>query len=274
MYRYSFDARNNGSVIDTAKITVATAGTELPIVTINYSTGTLTTVSGSQSVVGIGTAWVANVSAGDKLETAGGTIYIVQSVESNTTLTLYEPASSSEAGVTYKTYTAFETIKVIIKADDGNTHNIYVGQKGVTSSTGLELDAGNSVELLLNNKNTNLYIDASANAQVAWILFERTGAMQTEVAADVTAGQSKRTGVAGTKQIIGTKVQSIAIMISALSTNAASVYVGDSTVTATTGFELVPGEIMPFPLYLNDANADLYIWAATDEGVSYLVTTY
>lgn len=257
--------------IETCKITVATAGTEVPIVNINYSTGTITLVDGSANVVGSGTAFVGNVSAFDKLETAGGTIYTVRSVTDDTHLVLLEPTSASEAGVTYNTYTLNKTTRVTITADNGNSGNIYVGAKGLTGSTGFELDAAKSVTLEINNSASNLYLDASANSQVAWIIIEKGGQMQYEIPTAITANQRVRTGgSAGTVQLIATKLDTIAVHISALSTNVASIYVGGSTVSATTGYELTPGSNLS--LFVNDKIADLYIYANNTEGCSLIVT--
>lgn len=61
--------------------------------TAGYSAGTVTTVVGSRTVVGSGTAWAANVDAGMVVSLAGDTsrFYVVASVESDTQLTLAEP---------------------------------------------------------------------------------------------------------------------------------------------------------------------------------------
>lgn len=65
-----------------------------------YSTGTVTTTSGSKTVTGSGTAWLANADPGIVLR-IGSARGIVQTVVSDTELTLREPFGSSNAGVAY-----------------------------------------------------------------------------------------------------------------------------------------------------------------------------
>lgn len=251
-------------------ITIASAGTELPIISIGYDTGTITLVSGSAEVEGAGTSFIGNISAGDKLETAGGTIYIVHSVNADDSLTLLEPASSSESGVTFKSYTANRSVRVVLKAFSTNTSNVYIGRKGVTSSTGLELKAGAQVELILDNRNINLYVDAGANNQKLSVLLEKGGTMQIFVPTNISYNHNVKTGGAGSKQLISSKVSTVSVTISALSANASSVYIGDSLVSNSNGLELAPGETIT--LYVNDNIADIYFYAADNEGVSYLLT--
>lgn len=56
-----------------------------------YSTGTVSYLNGSSVVTGTGTAFVANVKAGYQLQGPNGTIYYVQAVNSDTSLTLTRP---------------------------------------------------------------------------------------------------------------------------------------------------------------------------------------
>lgn len=53
-----------------------------------YSTGTVTAVIGSRTVAGVGTSWLANVEPGMLFGTAGDTAALIESVESDTSLTL------------------------------------------------------------------------------------------------------------------------------------------------------------------------------------------
>ena len=251
--------------------TVATAGTELPITAIVYSTGTITVTLGSNAVVGVGTTFTTNVSVGDKIETAGGKTYTVHAVNSATSLSLSHPASATEAGITYKAYTANRSIKVVLKADNGNANNIYIGNIGLTSSTGFELDAGKEITLYVDNNSSNLYVDAGANAQVLWVFIEKGGTMQAFTPTSITHGQRAAGGAPAAVQLIATKINTTTVYIEALTSNSDSVYIGDSTVSATTGFELVPGGVFG-PINVNDADADIYFYASATEGVSYLTT--
>ena len=52
----------------------------------------------------------------------------------------------------------------VVKADDNNTGNIYVGEEGVTTSTGFRLAFGQGVKVEINNIN-KIYVIASAASQ-------------------------------------------------------------------------------------------------------------
>jgi hypothetical protein len=71
--------------------------------TADYSTGTVTTTQGSKTITGSGTLWATAADAGMLMRFTGSSrYYVVQSVDSNTGITLaqpYEPASG--AGLTY-----------------------------------------------------------------------------------------------------------------------------------------------------------------------------
>lgn len=64
-------------------------------------TGTLSTVSGSDEIVGVGTSFTSFVKIGDTIRTFGGNSYVVEAVEDNTHLTITANAAATEAGVTY-----------------------------------------------------------------------------------------------------------------------------------------------------------------------------
>lgn len=261
----------NSNNIETMKLTVITAGTELPLASIKYSTGTITLTLGSKNVTGSGTSFVGNVASGDRIETAGGRVYIIEAVSGNTSLVLYSAASVSETGVTYKIFTLNPTIKVYIKAKSTNTSLIYIGTKGVTSTTGFQLAAGKTISFKVNNKDSNIYIDSNGNNQIAYVVMEKGGLMQVYVPTSIATNQRLRTGgTPGTFQLITSKIDTVSVNISALSTNVASIYVGVSGVADTTGYELVPGDNVT--LNVNDKIADIFIYAADGEGCSYLVT--
>lgn len=67
-----------------------------------YTTGTLSGTSGSVSLTGVGTSWLANVTPGDELVINGDTnTYRVFSVESNTSMTLLNKLASAATTATY-----------------------------------------------------------------------------------------------------------------------------------------------------------------------------
>lgn len=63
-----------------------------------YQTGTVTTVNGSASVVGVGTAWLGQVSAGDLFTVDRVTFYKVAMVGADGSLTLANPYGGPSAG--------------------------------------------------------------------------------------------------------------------------------------------------------------------------------
>ncbi len=68
-----------------------------------YKSGTVSVTSGSPTVTGSGTSWVANVKAGHGFIGPDRFTYEILSVDSNTQLTLAEPyASASTSGAAYK----------------------------------------------------------------------------------------------------------------------------------------------------------------------------
>lgn len=75
-----------------------------------YKTGTSSVVQDSAVVSGVGTAWLANVSAGDSFVMAGtGVVYDIASVDSDTQLTLtvpYKGADRSGAYAVQRDFTA------------------------------------------------------------------------------------------------------------------------------------------------------------------------
>ncbi|MEO1892518.1 MAG: hypothetical protein ABGX84_06875 [Alcanivorax sp.] len=75
-----------------------------------YRTGTVSVVQDSPVVTGTGTAWLANVSAGDSFVMAGtGVVYDIASVDSDTQLTLtvpYKGADRSGAYAVQRDFTA------------------------------------------------------------------------------------------------------------------------------------------------------------------------
>lgn len=67
-----------------------------------YATGTVKVVNGSRTVIGTGTAWEANVDIGMLLRIAGGRVYIVAAVRSDTELELRDAYEEPNAeGIPY-----------------------------------------------------------------------------------------------------------------------------------------------------------------------------
>lgn len=76
-----------------------------------YNTGTVATTNGSTTLTGTGTSWLANVDAGMLFKTAGPQIYIVESVASDTSLTLTQAwQGDTEAGEGYVMQPTFDSI--------------------------------------------------------------------------------------------------------------------------------------------------------------------
>ena len=67
-----------------------------------YRTGTATFTNGSRNVVGIGTAWVGNVRPGDEIIGPNGASHEVETITSDTALTMVETYAGSTSTSTYK----------------------------------------------------------------------------------------------------------------------------------------------------------------------------
>lgn len=91
-----------------------------------YSTGTVTVTAGDKQVTGAGTSWLANVDPGMIFAPEGGNAtrgtYVVESVESNTSLTLTQPAWANAApGSDYDLAPLYE-IPAVDDDDFGDYH--------------------------------------------------------------------------------------------------------------------------------------------------------
>lgn len=67
-----------------------------------YETGSVTVTQGNAQVVGAGTSWLTYATPGDAF-IAGGTSYVIQSIQSIYQITLDRPyAGSTSVGLNYK----------------------------------------------------------------------------------------------------------------------------------------------------------------------------
>jgi len=66
----------------------------------------------------------------------------------------------------------FPTYTVVLKADDDNTGNIYVGNSDVTTSSGLRLSPGQSLSIDIDNLN-KVYVIADTADQKLYVLWLR-----------------------------------------------------------------------------------------------------
>lgn len=104
---------------------INTADYNLPVTTT--LTGTLTATNGSASIVGVGTSFSTQVAFGDFL-TLNGVQYKVQSIESNTALTL----SSNYAGTTSSSLTSVSNLRPAFL--DGTYAGLTVREFGISSA--------------------------------------------------------------------------------------------------------------------------------------------
>ena len=98
-------------------------------------TGTITVTDGSATVTGSGTAFRTELRKGSVIRTAGGNDYKVDSIASNTSLTLTANATADESGVTFKTPDFLQVIDPATGAVKGvpgytNSSPKYVAQGG------------------------------------------------------------------------------------------------------------------------------------------------
>lgn len=96
-------------------------------------------------------------------------------------LNSHAPVTVVTAGVRVQVDTEKRPLtSIIIQAANGNSGRLYVGDSTVSSTNGIELNAGESLEITGDGRNdgqsdevvlADLWIDASANAQIAKIAF-------------------------------------------------------------------------------------------------------
>ena len=88
--------------------------------TTTYSTGTITGTSGQNTLTGSGTAWLANVLPGDEISgiTGDANTYRVQSVQSDTALTLYNYLLTSPSVASYTSKRQYQIIARFQPAPD------------------------------------------------------------------------------------------------------------------------------------------------------------
>jgi len=93
--------------------------------------------------------------------------------------------------------------------------------------------------------------------------------MQNTIDALSTIGSGqKNVTTAGTQLVLAGNVKCGTVVIKALAANTGKIYVGDSTVSSTTGFILDAGETISFDI---DNLSDIYIDSSVNgEGVSYV----
>lgn len=77
-----------------------------------YTTGTVSGTSGTNTLTGSGTGWLTGILPGDEISgiTGDGNTYKVQSVQSDTSLTLYNFLSTSPSGASYTAARQFQAI--------------------------------------------------------------------------------------------------------------------------------------------------------------------
>jgi hypothetical protein len=127
----------------------------------NTGTGTIALTSGSATVTGTSTNWVASptVKVGDTIWTNGGKAYTVQSIDSDTQITLTGNASATESTAAY-TY-GFGTYRVYngggTYSDTANTYRLDdASVKGTYGDTLLDTNGG-----VVNGGNIKLTFGAS-----------------------------------------------------------------------------------------------------------------
>jgi len=166
----------NSGAIKTAVeiIDNAIAGTEMqvdvltmPIVAVTQS-GTWDEVGindSGNSITVDGAVTVTNATATNlKAEVVGTGTFAVQSTEVSPT-TIYNGINTVATAGTQEALASSQAVKsVTIKALSTNTGLIYVGDSSVSSTTGLQLSAGDSVSLDIANLAT-VYIDSAVNGE-------------------------------------------------------------------------------------------------------------
>lgn len=83
-------------------------------------------------------------------------------------------ATVLSAGTGQELLHQFETYLVVIRANTTNTNNIYIGDKGVSSTTGYILAAGESIAITIDVLKEALWVDADTSGDgVSWFALVR-----------------------------------------------------------------------------------------------------
>lgn len=160
----------------TGVLTIATAGTELPLLGVTHAAGTLTTVVGSDSVTGSGTTFIT-AHVGEYMLTAGGKLYKIVGFTSTTVIKISPIVATGdgESGVAYKIYEILQnTGRIHVSAPSVNTGDVYIGLRGsISATTGFCIPKGTSEELrvsmhppsnLPDGVNNDIWADAGNSA--------------------------------------------------------------------------------------------------------------
>ncbi|MBX6334099.1 hypothetical protein IRY61_02015 [Candidatus Saccharibacteria bacterium] len=137
--------------------------------------GTIDLTSGSAAVTGTNTKFTEELTVGSEITTQGGKTYTVASIASDTSLTLTGNASDNEDDATFtyvtegpanKYTTATDWVVTATNKEDGTIAN-RTGRDNyitMTSSTGLNLDAGDYIKVIFFGTHDNYITNPGAGA--------------------------------------------------------------------------------------------------------------
>lgn len=119
----------------------------------SYSTGTVSGTTGTTTITGVGTAWLANLTPGDDFLINGDTnTYTVFAVDSDTSLQLYQKLLGTASGATYAASRQFgKVIRLFPSADQSYVYYVRALRK---------------YPLLINNADTNELLQRFPHAVV------------------------------------------------------------------------------------------------------------
>jgi len=166
------------SRVRNGQTTVATSGTELPLLGVTYSAGTIKATVGGYIFTGIGTAFSAtNTPPGFCLLTAGGNRYTIVKHESATVLRVRETIVTEAGigtGVAYQVYELPHTQEVHISGLTGNIGAlVWAGIRGSADITASAFSMAKGLDLILpvDLKTVDLWVDVTTNGdKLAWAL--------------------------------------------------------------------------------------------------------
>ena len=142
-------------------------------------TGTITTVTNSSTVIGVGTNFTTQLSVGAALYRTDGTTLIgtISSITNNTSITLTGNAANANSGISFKTRKIPGTLDTVILSNNGFDVTIPTGTAASCASLEIGVTGTNSAESLIFSSATS---SLSVNGNV--IIYGPTGSSIREIA--------------------------------------------------------------------------------------------
>ena len=159
---------------------------------------------------------------------------------------------------------------VVITADQDNTEPIYVGDSAVTTTNGIRLDPGNSTVYPVRNTNQIYAVAGVTGQKLTFVISLQAPHIINQLNPNDIVQGSVDVGTAATQLPANAVRPNYVVVITAKLTNTDPIYIGDSTVTTSTGIRLDPGNSIVYPV--RNTNQIYAIAAVTGQSLNYIVT--